>query len=126
MAATKTANETVETTIARNVAYVAKAPTANLSAFRDWCLAQVEGSEVVKTKAAREAFILGNRGAGLRSKFQEDRRTGVIETSETFADYVIRSTGINVDAMSDAAKTALLAGIGTYTEYVKFRNSKNA
>lgn len=122
---TKTEATTVSETIARNVAYVAKTPTANLAGFRDWALARVEGSEIVGSKARRDAFVLGNRLAGLRSKFQEDRRTGVIETSEEFADYCVRSAGIDTEKMSDAARTSLLSGIATYRDYVAYRNEKN-
>lgn len=114
----------VSESIARNSKYVAKAPTSNLAAFREFVLA--ESGDSLKSEAERSAFVLGNRLAGLRASYTADRKAGKLASpDESFSDYAIRTSGVTVPK-SEAAKSALLAGIATYTRYVAYRNSRNA
>lgn len=114
--------EVVSTAIAANAKYVAKAPTANLAAFAEFVRNELD--KPFATKAETEAFDLGVRLAGLRASFQKDRKAGKIPSDLSFADYAIESSGITVPTGN--ARTALLAGIGSYTRYVAYRNARNA
>lgn len=117
--------EAVSAAIDRNVKYLAKSPTANLAAFAAYAIGEAEKNGTVKTKAEREAFALGNRLAGLRSKFTDDRKNGKIEATESFADYAIRSSGVTVPT-DERARSAFLAGIASYTRYVSYRSARES
>lgn len=121
----KTENSTVKAVVEAiegNVKYVGKNPTANLAAFAKWV--EDHNDVPLKTKGEKDAFATGVRLAGLRSRFQADRRAGKIGMDVTFADYAIASTGTKT--ANAAERTALLAGIGCYTKYVAYRNERNA
>lgn len=106
----------------KNRKYVAKVPTANLAAFAAFVVKENEGT--YKTKAENEAFVLGVRLAGLRSAFQIDRKAGNVPADVSFVDYALGTSGIDVP--TGAARTALIAGIGSYTRYTSFRDARNA
>lgn len=120
--ATRPAAQVVEDAIASNSKYVTKAPTTNLAGFSAYAVSTLETP--FKTKAETEAFILGNKLAGLRAKWQNDRRTSKIAMTVTFEDYCVSSSGVEVK--SDNERIALLAGIATYKNYVNYRDARKA
>lgn len=109
--------------IAGNVKYVGKAPTANLAAFAEFVLAD-ESTPKFRTAAERTAFRDGIRLAGLRSRFETDRRTGTIDPTVTFVEYAIATSGYEVK--SDAERAAVSAGISASSLYRKYQISKRA
>lgn len=61
--------------------YLASEPTSNQEAFLAWVLAETDVSATLKTAAAREAFALGVRCAGLYSRYQASKRAPVRKAS---------------------------------------------
>lgn len=110
----------------RNVKYLgtdATPNTANLAGFAAWVSANVDTTSL-KTKSEHDAFALGVKAAGLKAKFEEDRRVNGLDPTVLFLDYVLGTTG--VDLKTDKARAAFAWGVGCNTLYRKYQISKKA
>lgn len=120
--------ETVElAVIPRNVTYLAKPRTGNLAGFRDFVLASPKsGAPGPKaSKVESELFDLGNKAAGLWSKYGEDKRTGDCAPTVPFLDYVIVTTGIDSEKWSEKGRAAFAAGVASHSLYRSYQVEKN-